>query len=58
MPYKPLYERLQTLCKERVIRCDDGVPKEKPQGISQKEWDSFLAQVTEEHKLYIDFTIS
>lgn len=57
MPYEPLYERLQSQCKGRIIRLDQGAPEDKPAGVSRKEWDSFKNQVTEENRLYIEYTV-
>ena len=57
MPYEPLYERLQSLCKGRIIRLDTGTPEDKPAGVNRREWDNFKSRVSAENKLYIEYTV-
>jgi hypothetical protein len=56
MPFPPLLERLEEKARGRVIRIDEGVPKEA-KGASAAEWNAFQASVREE-ELFIDYTVT
>jgi hypothetical protein len=56
MPFPPLRDRLLEKTRGRVMRVDEGVPKQKPEALTDAEWQAFQAQV-EETELYIEFTV-
>lgn len=56
MPYPPLAQRLNEMCKGRVIRLDDGPPDEKPETLSTREWKKFKKAIHAED-LFFELTI-
>lgn len=57
MPYEKLFNRLNALCKGRIIEADRGVPEEKSPVISTQEWERFKENVTEANPMYIDYVV-
>jgi hypothetical protein len=55
MPFPPLLARLEEKAHGRVVRIDDGVPKQA-NGTSASEWKAFQGRV-QEQELYIDYTL-
>ena len=58
MPFPPLLKRLQELAKGRVIHADTGRPAERPDRLSQSEWEAFVDNVKEDpNGLWIQYTV-
>lgn len=60
MPFGPLYERLQTKTKGRLLRADTGIPT-RPEGVSTSQWQVFLDQVrvdTSTDQLWVELRIT
>ncbi|RYF75238.1 MAG: hypothetical protein EOO39_07235 [Cytophagaceae bacterium] len=60
MPFGPLYERLQTKTKGRILRADTGIPTQ-PDEVSVKQWQLFLDQVRKDsssEQLWIELCIT
>lgn len=58
MPFPPLLKRLQELTKGRVIHADTGRPTERPDRLSQSEWEAFVNGVEEDpNGLWIQYTV-
>jgi hypothetical protein len=60
MPFGPLYERLLTKTKGRILRADTGIPT-RPDMVSAKQWQPFLDQVRQDSssdQLWIELCIS
>lgn len=56
MPFEPLFERLTTKTRGRILRADTGLPERPPQ-LSQEEWDAFLLQAGED-ELFVEYTVA
>jgi hypothetical protein len=59
MPFGELMKNLEVKTRGRVLRADQGIPK-RPKGMRKKEWEKFLANVSEdqsEEKLWIEFRV-
>ena len=56
MPFPPLLERLQQKTKGRVIRADQNFPKDKPEKLSEADWQSFQANYRET-ELWMEFSV-
>lgn len=60
MPFSPLYERLKTKTKGRILRADMGVPT-RPDMVTSKQWQLFLDQVrqdTSAEQLWVELQIA
>lgn len=60
MPFGPLYERLQSKTKGRLLRADTGIPA-RPEGVSASQWQPFLDQVREDtsaERLWVELHIT
>lgn len=59
MPFPPLCARLEEKTKGRIIRADTGVPVDRPERLSESEWESFRARVEEgPDGLWIQVTVT
>jgi hypothetical protein len=59
MPFPPLLARLEEKTKGRIIRADTGLPAERPERLSESEWESFRAKVEEDpDSLWIQYTVT
>jgi len=59
MPFPPLFARLEEKTKGRIIRADTGLPAERPERLSESEWESFLVNVEEDpDELWIQITVT
>lgn len=56
MPCLPLLKRLNEKTRGRVIEADQGLPRAKPELLTEAEWKQFIA-VSRETPLYIEYSI-
>jgi hypothetical protein len=59
MPFYELLKSLEEKSRGRVLRADKGIPNH-PKGMRKKEWERFLANVSEdqsEDKLWIEYRV-
>lgn len=59
MPFGELLKNLEKKSRGRVLRADTGIPN-RPKGMRKKEWERFLANVSEdqsEEKLWIEYRV-
>ncbi|MBL8212040.1 MAG: MBL fold metallo-hydrolase [Bryobacterales bacterium] len=60
MPAEKLEPELHARARGRVIYADPGkacLRKGKPDGVSQSDWDAFVARVEEKDALYVDYCL-
>lgn len=56
MPFPALFERLVERSKRRILDLEKGVDTERPDGVSESEWDQFLSRMQVEDD-WIDYYV-
>jgi beta-lactamase superfamily II metal-dependent hydrolase len=57
MPFQPLLDRLKQRTRGRVLRVDEELSADPPEGLSATDWKAFRSRVTET-RLYVDYQVA